>query len=89
MIPRLLAAGSLHFFDIDFLLDTGTMFDLGSEKRNYLGIDEETFGISQGLAPHPEELIMKVQEDELPVATGQSRFWGPSSRVYPDLSTGE
>ncbi len=41
------------------------------------------------LSPHPEELKIKVQNNEKPVLIIQSGFWGSSSRVYPDLNLNE
>jgi hypothetical protein len=51
---------ALYFFDIDFLLDSETVSDLGLDKRAMLGIQNETFGISQGMSPHPEELELSA-----------------------------
>lgn len=77
---------SVYFFDLDFLIDAETMFELGSENRNHLGINNETFGISQEMAPHPEELIMTLQEKETPALASRQGFWCASSRVYPDVT---
>jgi len=79
----------IYFYDIDFLMDGDTLMGLGLERREELGLNDETFGISQGLSPHPEELKIKVQNNERPVLIIQSRFWGPGSRVYPDLKVRE
>jgi hypothetical protein len=51
---------AIYFFDIDFLLRTETVIGLGLDRRSLLGIHNETFGISQGLTPHPEELELKA-----------------------------
>ena len=75
----------IYFYDIDFLINSETMRDLGIEERKGLGINEETFGISQGLAPHPEELAVNLMKNEKPYLMIQSILWGPSSRVYPDM----
>ena len=75
----------VYFYDTDFLLDAETVIKLGIEKRIELGIQDETFGISQGLAPHPEELKITVNKNEKPFLATQSRYWGKSSSVYPDL----
>jgi hypothetical protein len=75
----------IYFYDTDFLFDADTVMELGLEKRKDLGIDDEIFSISQGLAPHPEELKIKVHKSEKPVLRIHSRFWSPSSGVYPDL----
>lgn len=75
----------IYFFDIDFLMDEDVVMNLRLEQRKGMGIHNEAFAISQGLAPHPEELKIREEKDEKPVLSIQSRFWGPSSRVYPDL----
>jgi hypothetical protein len=54
----------IYFYDIDFLINSETMRELSIEERKGLGINDETFGISQGLAPHPEELAVKIVKNE-------------------------
>ncbi len=75
----------VYFYDVNFLLDAETVMDLSIEKRKELGIQDQTFSISQGLAPHPEELKVTVYKGEKPILITQSRYWGRSSSVYPDL----
>ncbi len=75
----------IYYFDIDFLMDKDVVMNLGHDMRKGLGIQDETFAISQELAPHPEELKIRDKEDEPSVLLVQSIFWGPSSRVYPDM----
>lgn len=79
----------IYFYDTDFLMDADTMMNLGAEKRRDLGIGDETFGISQGLSPHPEELKIKLQNNEKPILIIPSKFWSPASRVYPDMDLSE
>lgn len=79
----------IYFFDTDFLLDSDTILELGLDRRKALGINDEAFGISQGLAPHPEELKIKVLKNEKAVLTIRSDYFGASSRVYPDLEGAE
>lgn len=80
---------AMYFYDIDFLMDTDTMIKLGLEKRNMLGIHTETFGISQGLVPHPEELAIKRDDYNEYAGEAPSVFWSESSKEYPDLKAGE
>jgi hypothetical protein len=80
---------AMYFYDTDFLLDADTMLNLGIDKRKALGIHEETFGLSQGLAPHPEEFRLKEEKEDVPELRITSRFWSPGSKVYPDLKTDE
>ncbi len=79
----------IYFYDTDFLMDADIMIKLGIEKRKQMGLHDEIFGISQGLAPHPEELKIRVQNNEKPILRIQSRFWSPASRVYPDMELSE
>ena len=75
----------IYYFDIDFLMDKDVVMNLGLDMRKGLGIQDETFAISQELAPHPDELAVRSETNITPVLMIQSRFWGPSSRVYPDI----
>ncbi|MEN8264097.1 MAG: hypothetical protein ABFR82_11595 [Nitrospirota bacterium] len=77
---------SMYFHDTDFLFDADTVIKLGLDKRKVLGMKEEIFGISQGLAPHPEELRVKLDESEIPEIEFQLPVWGPDSKVYPDFN---
>ncbi len=77
---------SMYFHDTDFLFDADTVIKLGLDKRKVLGMKEETFGISQGLAPHPEELRLRLEENKNPQLLVSLKFWASSSRVYPDLT---
>jgi hypothetical protein len=79
----------IYFYDTDFLLNTDTVINLGFDNRKALGLNDETFGISQGLSPHPEELKIKLQKNEKSVQSIRSRFWRPGSRVYPDMDLTE
>ncbi len=75
----------MFFFDTDFLLDTETVIDLGLDKRALLGIHGETFSISQGLSPHPEELALIRDDTEMDYPAEQQLLWSETSSVYPDL----
>lgn len=81
---------AVYFFDIDFLLDTETVIGLGLDKRSLLGIHNETFGISQGLSPHPEELKLVADDYDRYDPAEQPLLWSEKSKGYPDLkSSGE
>ena len=75
----------LYFYDTDFLVDPEDMMKLGLEGRKEMAFNEEAFSISQGLAPHPEELLLTVYEDEIPIETDSSPYFGSNSKVYPDF----
>ena len=48
-----------YFWDEDFLLSEVVMAGLSEEKKALLGFNQETFGLVQGLKPHPQELELK------------------------------
>jgi hypothetical protein len=74
----------IYFYNTHFLINEDTMMNLNGDKKQELGMHEETFGISQGMSPHPEELKIR-DEEENPVLRVESRFWRSSSKVYPDF----
>ena len=45
-----------YFWDTDFLMDAPTRASLDPETQRVMGLSPETFGISQKLPPHHEEL---------------------------------
>lgn len=76
----------IYFYDIDFLLNPEETFQLGMEGRRNIDVSDETFVISQGLAPHPEELALKVHEGEKAIEIDSSPYFGSKSKVYPDFN---
>ena len=74
----------IYFFDTDFLSDSKTMLELGMDARKDMSLSNESFAISQGLAPHPEELKIKMYKKEKAVIQEPSDFFGPKSKIYPD-----
>jgi hypothetical protein len=50
-----------------------------------MAISEETFGLTQGLTPHPEELKIKVHKGEKAIEIDSSPYFGDKSKVYPDF----
>ena len=75
---------TLYFYDTDFLFDPEVMLNLGEEERKGMAFNPETFAITQGLAPHPEELALKEVTDEPYEVPEISQYFGPNSRCYPD-----
>lgn len=75
----------LYFFDIDFLTDAETMLNIPDWFRQTYS--PETFGLSQGLLPHAEELELKIDasEDTGLYKVTQSDYFGRKSKVYPDF----
>jgi hypothetical protein len=70
------------FWDIDFLNDD--IAKLPMEMRAQLGVSPETFGLSMGMKPHPEELALKLCEPD--VDTEVAKAYTPGSKKYPDFS---
>ncbi len=79
---------ALYFYDTDFLFDPEIMLSLGEEERKDLSFNPETFAITQGWAPHPEELVLKEVTDETYEVPEISQHFGPDSRCYPDEDMG-
>ena len=52
--------------------------------REQLGVSPETFGLSMGMKPHPEELALTLcdPDDDAEVA----KAYIPGSKTYPDFS---
>jgi hypothetical protein len=75
---------TLYFFDTDFLFDPEVMLSLGEEERKDMAFNPETFAITQGLAPHPEELVLREVTDKTYEVPEISEYFGPDSRCYPD-----
>ncbi|MBS1114205.1 MAG: hypothetical protein H6Q92_1968 [Nitrospirae bacterium] len=75
---------TLYFYDTDFLFDPEVMLSLGEEERKDMSFNPETFAITQGLAPHPEELVLKEVTEETYEVPEISQYFGPDSRCYPD-----
>ena len=74
----------IYFFDTDFLSDPNIMLKLGMEGRKNMSLSNESFAISQGLSPHPEELKIKMHKKEKAVIKEPSDFFGSKSKIYPD-----
>ena len=75
---------TLYFYDTDFLFDPEVMLNLGEEEKKLMSFRPETFAITQGLAPHPEELVLKEVTDETYEVPEISEHFGPGSTCYPD-----
>ena len=52
-----------YFWDTDFLLDAGVFGQLTPDAKSSLGLSREAFGVTQGLPPHPEELVLKQWQE--------------------------
>ena len=74
-----------YFWDTDFLMGSGDLFDLGMDKRKEIGISHEAFAISQALPPHPEELELKIYDHESQEII-KSEYFTLESKKYPDYS---
>jgi hypothetical protein len=76
---------SLFFWDVDFLDDN--IANVFREVREALGVSPETFGLTAGLKPHPEELVIKLCNERLAVAFSedQTEVFVPGSGCYPSF----
>jgi hypothetical protein len=53
----------MYFWDTDFLLDAETVAQLDADAKARLGFSPSVFGVVQGLAPHPDELVLRRAEE--------------------------
>ena len=53
----------MHFWDTDFLLDFEQFARLEPDAKANLGFSPSVFGVIQGLAPHPDELVLRRAEE--------------------------
>lgn len=76
----------VFFWDTDFLDAQIPMMSL--DAREVMDISPETFGLTAGLKPHPEELELERCEDELAKDFGEDPcvMFVPGSKVYPSHS---
>jgi len=52
-----------YFWDTDFLLDAEHFARLDPDAKASLGFSPSVFGVIQGLAPHPAELVLRKAEE--------------------------
>jgi hypothetical protein len=52
-----------YFWDTDFLLDAEHFAQLTPDAKARLGFSPSAFGVIQGLAPHPDELVLRRAEE--------------------------
>jgi hypothetical protein len=52
-----------YFWDTDFLMDAESFARLSAETKTHLGCSPGVFGVTQELAPHPEELVLRRAEE--------------------------
>jgi hypothetical protein len=53
----------MYFWDTDFLLDAEQFARLDPDAKASLGFSPSVFGVIQGLAPHPDELVLRRAEE--------------------------
>src|SRR5262249_54422659 len=56
----------MYFWDTDFLLDAEQFARLDPDAKANLGFSPSVFGVVQGLAPHPDELVLRRAEESTP-----------------------
>ena len=52
-----------YFWDTDFLMDAELFARLSPDQKANLGFSPSVFGVTQGLSPHPEELVLRRSEE--------------------------
>ncbi len=75
----------LFFWDNDFLDDD--IPDMPFKARQQLGISPETFGLTAGMKPHPDELTLTLCDEGLAEGFDGQRCvtFLPGSKDYPSL----
>jgi hypothetical protein len=53
----------MYFWDTDFLLDAEQFARLEPDAKANLGFSPSVFGVIQGLAPHPDEMVLRRAEE--------------------------
>jgi hypothetical protein len=53
----------LYFWDTYFLMDAELFARLSPDEKASLGFSPSAFGVVQGLAPHPDELVLRRAEE--------------------------
>jgi hypothetical protein len=56
----------MYFWDTDFLMDAELFARLSPDEKASLGLSPSVFGVIQGLAPHPDELVLRRAEENAP-----------------------
>ena len=56
----------MYFWDTDFLLDAEQFARLAPDAKAHLGFSPSVFRVIQGLAPHPDELVLRRAEEGAP-----------------------
>jgi hypothetical protein len=76
----------VFFWDTDFL--DVHIPDLSLEAREAMDVSPETFGLTSGMKPHPEELQLELCDDELAKDFHEDPcvMYVSGSREYPSLS---
>jgi hypothetical protein len=52
-----------YFWDTDFLIDAEHFSRLSADAKARLGFSASTFGVTQGLSPHPDELVLRRSQE--------------------------
>jgi hypothetical protein len=68
----------MYFWDTDFLLDAEQFARLEPDAKANLGLSASVFGVIQGLAPHPDELVLRRAEEGAPRSENEQEDEGRS-----------
>ena len=75
-----------YFWDTDFLNDD--IPNVSLEVRQMMGVSSETFGLTAGMKPHPDELTLAVCNVEMvdEFKEHPDTIFIPGSKLYPSFS---
>jgi len=75
-----------YFWDTDFLFEQEAFLNAGSDIKEQLSIDPNTFGVVTGLKPHPTELKLIIAENGVFIPLDPiPDIYKAKSRTYPSF----
>lgn len=72
-----------YFWDLDFLSSPQDMNNLSSDAKATMGFSKETFGVVNRMAPHPDELEMKLVNEKAECGATEFYLRGEDYPYYP------
>ncbi len=72
-----------YFWDLDFLSSPQDMNNLSSDAKRIIGFSKETFGVVNRMAPHPEELELKLVNEKAELGANEFYLQGEDYPYYP------
>ncbi len=72
-----------YFWDLDFLSSPQDMNNLSSDAKATMRFSKETFGVVNRMAPHPDELEMKLVNEKAELGATEFYSRGEDYPYYP------